>query len=55
MPPLQDVCGIVAPCHDDDLAAAPAEIDLIIDGVRARRPTLTHDRVDATHSKASEA
>src|SRR6202011_1737117 len=33
----------------------PAEIDLIIDGVGARRPTLTHDRVDATHSNAYEA
>jgi xylan 1,4-beta-xylosidase len=41
--------------HDDEIAAAPAEIHLIIDGVRARRPTLTHDRVDLTHSNAYEA
>ena len=41
--------------HDDDLPAAPAEIDLTIDGVGARRPTLTHDRIDATHSNAYEA
>ncbi len=41
--------------HDDDVAAAPAEIDLSIDGVRARRPTLTHDRIDATHSNAYDA
>jgi xylan 1,4-beta-xylosidase len=41
--------------HDDDLAAAPAEIDLTIEGVRARRATLTDDRIDATHSNAYEA
>jgi xylan 1,4-beta-xylosidase len=41
--------------HDDDVAAAPSEIDLIIDGVRGRRLMLTHDRVDATHSNAYEA
>jgi xylan 1,4-beta-xylosidase len=41
--------------HDDDLPAPPAEIDLTIDGVGARRPTLTHDRIDATHSNAYEA
>ena len=41
--------------HDDDLAAAPAEIDLIVDGLDAPRATLTHDRIDATHSNAYEA
>ena len=41
--------------HDDDLAAAPAEIELVIEGVGARRSTLTHDRIDATHSNAYEA
>jgi xylan 1,4-beta-xylosidase len=41
--------------HDDDVAAAPAAIDLSIDGVRGSRPTLTHDRVDAEHSNAYEA
>jgi xylan 1,4-beta-xylosidase len=41
--------------HDDDVAAAPAEIELIIEGVGARRATLTHDRIDATHSNAYEA
>jgi xylan 1,4-beta-xylosidase len=41
--------------HDDDLAAAPAEIDLVIDGLDAPRATLTHDRIDATHSNAYEA
>ena len=41
--------------HDDDLSAPPADVDLTNDGVRARRPTLAHDRIDATHSNAYEA
>jgi xylan 1,4-beta-xylosidase len=41
--------------HDDDLAAASAEIDLTIDGARDGEATLTHARVDQDHSNAYEA
>jgi xylan 1,4-beta-xylosidase len=41
--------------HDDDLPAAPAEVDLTIEGVSAGRPVLRHYRIDAGHSNAYEA
>jgi len=41
--------------HDDDVPAAPADVELVIDGVAARSVDVTHERVDATHSNAYEA
>jgi xylan 1,4-beta-xylosidase len=41
--------------HDDDLPAAPAEIDLTIDGMADGRPTLTHFRIDQDHSNSYAA
>ncbi len=40
--------------HDDDLAAAPASIDLTISGLspRAKHALLEHFRIDASHSNA---
>jgi len=40
--------------HDDDLPAADAQIGLTIDGLPNGRATLTHFRVDATHSNSYE-
>ena len=40
--------------HDDDLPAADAAIDLTIEGLPNGRATLTHYRVDATHSNSYE-
>jgi xylan 1,4-beta-xylosidase len=41
--------------HDDDLAAAPAEVALSVDGLPGKSATVTHERVDATHGNAYEA
>ena len=41
--------------HDDDLPAAPADVELIVDGVAGQSAEVTHQRVDATHSNAYEA
>jgi xylan 1,4-beta-xylosidase len=41
--------------HDDDLPAAPAEVELLVDGLEARSVDVAHERVDATHSNAYEA
>jgi xylan 1,4-beta-xylosidase len=41
--------------HDDDLAAPPADVELLVDGVQGRSVEVTHQRVDATHSNAYEA
>jgi xylan 1,4-beta-xylosidase len=41
--------------HDDDMPAAPAQVDLIVDGVPAASADVTHERVDGTHSNAYEA
>jgi xylan 1,4-beta-xylosidase len=40
--------------HDDDLPAAPAEIDLSITGLPARRVLMRHYRVDGAHSNSYE-
>jgi xylan 1,4-beta-xylosidase len=40
--------------HDDDLPAAPAEIDLVVEHVPDGPVTLEHFRVDADHSNAYE-
>jgi xylan 1,4-beta-xylosidase len=41
--------------HDDDLPAAPADVELLVDGLQGRSVDVTHERVDATHSNAYEA
>ena len=41
--------------HDDDVAAPPADVELVVDGVGGRSVDVTHERVDATHSNAYEA
>jgi xylan 1,4-beta-xylosidase len=41
--------------HDDDLPAAPADVELVVEGVAGRSVDVTHERVDATHSNAYEA
>ena len=41
--------------HDDDVPAAAADVDLLIEGVPQKAVEVTHDRVDATHSNAYEA
>jgi len=41
--------------HDDDVAAPPADVELLVDGVQGRSVEVTHDRIDATHSNAYEA
>lgn len=41
--------------HDDDLPAAPSEIELTIAGLPNVRPRLQHYRIDGTHSNAYEA
>jgi xylan 1,4-beta-xylosidase len=41
--------------HDDDVPSAPADVELIVDGVPGRSVEVTHERVDATHSNAYEA
>ena len=41
--------------HDDDLPAADAQVTLVINGPPNGRATLTHYRVDATHSNAYTA
>jgi xylan 1,4-beta-xylosidase len=38
--------------HDDDLPAPAATVEIAIDGLPAGRPTLTHYRVDGSHSNA---
>jgi len=40
--------------HDDDLPAPPANVELLIDGAPADRPTMAHYRIDAEHSNAYE-
>jgi xylan 1,4-beta-xylosidase len=40
--------------HDDDLPAPDAAIDLIIEGLPDGRATVTHYRVDKTHSNSYE-
>jgi xylan 1,4-beta-xylosidase len=38
--------------HDDDLPAAPAEVELVIEDLPGGRPTLTHYRIDQEHSNS---
>ena len=38
--------------HDDDVAAAPSEVTVTVDGVPARRVRLAHYRIDEHHSNA---
>jgi xylan 1,4-beta-xylosidase len=41
--------------HDDDLPAPAAPITLTIDGLPAGRATVTHTRIDETHSNSYSA
>jgi xylan 1,4-beta-xylosidase len=41
--------------HDDDLPAAPAAIELAIQGVPTRTVRVTHERIDGDHSNAYDA
>jgi xylan 1,4-beta-xylosidase len=41
--------------HDDDLPGPAANVELKIDGVPNGRASLTHDRIDATHSNSYSA
>ncbi len=41
--------------HDDDLPAAPAEVELVVDGLPAGRALLHHYRVDAEHGNSYAA
>ena len=41
--------------HDDDLPAPPARVTLTIDGLPAGRATVTHTRIDETHSNSYAA
>ena len=41
--------------HDDDVAAAPANVTMTIDGLSPGRPTITQYRVDDRHSNSYEA
>jgi xylan 1,4-beta-xylosidase len=41
--------------HDDDVMAPASEVELILTGLPAGRPTLTHYRVDHDHSNAYTA
>ena len=41
--------------HDDDLPAPAAPVTLTIDGLPAGRATVTHDRIDETHSNSYSA
>jgi xylan 1,4-beta-xylosidase len=41
--------------HDDDLPAAAAPITLTVDGLPPGRATVTHDRIDDSHSNAYAA
>jgi xylan 1,4-beta-xylosidase len=40
--------------HDDDLAAPPADVELIVAGIGGARPIVEHFRVDAQHGNAYE-
>jgi xylan 1,4-beta-xylosidase len=51
----RSVAVLVWNYHDDDLPAAPAEIELVIDRVPDGPVTVEHTRVDADHSNAYEA
>ncbi len=51
----RDMAVLVWNYHDDDLPAAPAAIDLTIEGAAPGRPTVTEYRVDNRHSNAYEA
>jgi xylan 1,4-beta-xylosidase len=41
--------------HDDDLPAPDAPVSLTIDGLPAGRATVTHYRIDETHSNSYSA
>jgi xylan 1,4-beta-xylosidase len=41
--------------HDDDLPASPAAVTLTIDGLPPGRVTVTHARIDDTHSNSHAA
>jgi xylan 1,4-beta-xylosidase len=40
--------------HDDDLPAAPSEVEVIVEGLPGGRTLLHHYRVDAEHSNSYE-
>jgi len=41
--------------HDDDLPAPPSDVEVVVDGLTARRILLHHYRIDAEHSNSYEA
>jgi xylan 1,4-beta-xylosidase len=51
----RSVTVLVYNYHDDDLPAPAANVQLVIEGLPAGRPTLTHHRVDHEHSNSYEA
>jgi xylan 1,4-beta-xylosidase len=50
----REIAVLVWNYHDDDLPAPAANVELLIDGAPAGRPTITHYRIDAEHSNAYE-
>ncbi len=50
----REIAVLVWNYHDDDLPAPPANVELLIDGAPADRPTMAHYRIDAEHSNAYE-
>src|SRR6185436_17111800 len=51
----RSVTGMLWNYHDDDLPAAPADIDLTVAGLGVGRVLVTHYRVDGEHSNSYEA
>jgi xylan 1,4-beta-xylosidase len=51
----RNIAVLVWNYHDDDLPAAPAQVQLTIAGVAANSVTVTHYRIDAEHSNSYEA
>jgi xylan 1,4-beta-xylosidase len=51
----RSVTVLVYNYHDDDLPAPAANVQLVIEGLPAGRPALTHHRVDHEHSNSYEA
>jgi xylan 1,4-beta-xylosidase len=51
----RDLAVMVWHYHDDDLAAPPAEVELVLSNVADGRPTVTQYRIDQDRSNAYEA
>ncbi len=50
----RSVAVLVWNYHDDDLPAAPSEVEVVIDGLPNGRARLQHYRIDAQHSNSYE-